>query len=77
MPLSSSNAARQLSDGNSQGTIFGNATTDLIGFYAVATPVAKSSINFATLSQSSGALSSSLAMVLGTLGLITCTSVAG
>lgn len=77
MPLSSSNAARQLSDGNSQGTIFGNATTDLIGFYAVATPVAKSATNFATLSQSSGALSSSLAMVLGALGLITCTSVAG
>ena len=77
MPLSSSNAARQLSDGNSQGTIFGQSATDVIGFYGVSTPVAKSGTNFATLSQSSGALASSIAMFLGQLGMITCTSVAG
>ena len=77
MPLSSSNAVRQLSDGNSLGTVFGQSATDLIGFYGVTTPVAKSGTNFATLSQSSGALSSSLAIFLGQLGLITCTSVAG
>ena len=77
MPLSSSNAARQLSDGNSQGTVFGQSATDVIGFYGVSTPVAKSGTNFATLSQSSGALASSIAMFLWQLGMITCTSVAG
>ena len=76
MPLSSSNAARQLSDGNSQGTILGQSSADLIGFYGVSTPVAKSGTNFATLSVSSGALASSVAIFLGSLGLITCTSVA-
>lgn len=38
---STSKAARQLSDGNSQGTILGTAATDLIGFYGVATAVAQ------------------------------------
>ena len=33
MALSSSNAAKQLSDGNSQGTILGQSSTDLIAFY--------------------------------------------
>lgn len=75
MALSSSNAVRQLSDGNSQGTSLGQSTTDLISFYAV-TPVARSTINFATLSATTGTLASSLAMWLGTLGLINCTSVA-
>lgn len=41
MPLSSSNAVRQLSDGNSQGTVLGQSATDLIGFYGVSTPVAR------------------------------------
>ena len=43
MALSSSNAARQLSDGNSQGTILGQSTTDRIGFYGV-TPQAKAAL---------------------------------
>lgn len=83
MPLSSSNAARQLSDQNSQGTVFGAATGDLIGFYGVASPVAKvgtillgSGSSFASLSQSSGALASSLAIALNNLGLISCSTVA-
>jgi hypothetical protein len=33
MPLSSSNAARQLSDGNSIGTILGQSTSDVLRFY--------------------------------------------
>ena len=37
MPLSSSNAVRQLSDGNSLGTVLGQSATDLIGFYGMAT----------------------------------------
>lgn len=30
-------AVRQLSDGNSQGTVLGRSTSDLIGFYGVTT----------------------------------------
>jgi hypothetical protein len=71
-----STAFRQLSDGNSVGTILGISSSDLIGFYGVTTPVAKSGTNFATLSSSTGPLVSSIAMALGALGLITCTSVA-
>ena len=33
MALSSSNAQRQLSDGNSLGTVFGQSSTDRISFY--------------------------------------------
>ena len=76
MALSSSNAVKQLSDGNSQGTILGQSSTDLIGFYGLSVGVAKSGTNFATLSTSSGALASSIALVMNGLGLITCTSAA-
>jgi hypothetical protein len=41
MALTSSNAVRQLSDGNSQGTVLGKSATDTIGFYGVTTPVAR------------------------------------
>ena len=41
MALSSSNAVRQLSDGNSQGTVLGQSATDRIGFYGVTAPVAQ------------------------------------
>ena len=37
-------APRQLSDGNSQGTILGQSSTDLIGFYGISTAVAQASI---------------------------------
>lgn len=81
MPLSSSNAVRQLSDANSQGTVLG-VTGDIIGFYGV-TPVGRvgtvalgSGSSFASLSQSSGALASSLAIALHNLGLINCSTVA-
>jgi hypothetical protein len=43
MALSSSNAAKQLSDGNSQGTSFGQSSTDKISFYN-ATPLAKGAL---------------------------------
>ena len=83
MPLSSSNAVRQLSDANSQGTVLGQSSADLIGFYGVATPVAKagtialgSGTSFASLSLSSGALTSSIALALNALGLIACSTVA-
>jgi hypothetical protein len=83
MALSSSNAQRQLSDGNSQGTILGASSSDLIGFYGVTTAVAKvgtvalgSGSSFIFLSQSSGALASSIAIALHNLGLIACSTVA-
>ncbi len=76
MPLSSSVAVKQLSDQNSQGTVMGGSS-DKIGFYNVA-PVARQAgtSTFISLSQSSGALSSSLAIALHNLGLINCSSVA-
>ena len=78
MPLSSSNAVRQLSDGNSVGTIMGRASTDKIGFYGLTAGVVQQGLtgsSFASLSQSSGALASSLAIALNNLGLISCTTV--
>jgi hypothetical protein len=76
MALSSSNAVRQLSDGNSQGTIMGQSTNDAIGFYGV-TPVARTFVFSTTALQSAttGPLASSIAMQLNALGLINCTSV--
>ena len=65
---------RQVSDQNSQGTILGASTADLIGFYGVTTAVAQGSVN--GLSFSSGALASALAFQLNKLGLINCTSFA-
>jgi|GEM_PF-3992997 len=73
MPLSSSNAVRQLSDGNSQGTIYGQSVTDLIGFYGTS-GVAQLSCNGVSIS--SGALASTLAFQLNRLGLINCTTFA-
>ncbi len=43
MALSSSNAVRQLSDGNSQGTVLGQNTADKISFYG-GTPLAKGTL---------------------------------
>ena len=80
MPLSSSNAQKQLSDGNSQGTVLGKSSSDTIGFYGVTSAVAKQGLtgsSFASLSLSSGALTSSLALALNALGLIFCSTVAG
>ena len=44
MPLSSSNAGRQLSDGNSQGTFLGISASDKIGFYQASSGVAQAVI---------------------------------
>jgi hypothetical protein len=71
-----SQAAKQLSDGNSQGTIMGQSATDLIGFYgtaAVGKP-GRTGTSLASLSNSSGAFVSSIAAALNALGLIQCTS---
>ena len=56
MPLSSSNAVRQLSDGNAIGTIFGTGATDLIGFYGLTAGVARMTLaTLSTESSSTGA----------------------
>ena len=59
-------AVRQLHDGNTQGTVLGVNASSVIGFYGV-TNSAKAGIagsSFASLSLSSGALASSLAIAL-------------
>lgn len=79
MPLSSSNAVKQLSDGNSQGTVMGQSSADKISFYNVSTVARQGTggaTSFASLSLSSGALTSSLALALHSLGLINCSTVA-
>lgn len=65
-----SQAVKQLSDANSQGTVMGQSSTDLIGFYGLTTGVAKATV---TGSMSSGALASSLAIALRNLGLVSTT----
>ncbi len=40
MPITTTSAPRQLSDGNTNGTLLGQSPTDLIGFYGDTNPVA-------------------------------------
>lgn len=53
MPVSSI-AVRQLSDGNSQGTVMGRTPTDLIGFYG-ATPVVRNTTSSGVMVTTFGA----------------------
>lgn len=79
-------AARQLSDGNSQGTVMGKSTSDLISFYGV-TAVAQPTVSanhaitssvsvapygFATSTQAMLLINevSTMAVALRTLGLV-------
>jgi len=73
MALSSSNAVRQLSDGNSIGTVFGQSSTDVIGFYGLTSGVARIAIGG---SLTTGTFTSTLANALVSLGLITVSTVA-
>ena len=73
MPLSSSNATRQLSDGNSIGTIMGQSSTDVIGFYGITSGVARIAIGG---SLTTGTFVSSLANALAAYGLLTVSTVA-
>ena len=43
MPITTTSAPRQLSDGNTNGTLLGQSPTDLIGFYGDTNPVAQPS----------------------------------
>ena len=82
MPLTSSNAVRQLSDGNSQGTVLGQSATDPISFYN-ATPTVRLAVgtSLSTDVSSTGAFgfgdantASSIVAAIGhlrTMGLIT------
>lgn len=63
-------AMRDLSDQNSQGTRLGTSTSDLICFYGTTTASAQLSVSG---SMSSGALASSVAIALNTLGLLKAT----
>ena len=70
MSLSSSIAVRQLSDGNSQGTVLGKSDTDLISFYG-ADPVANATIvgsnTLSTAVSSTGAFGFGNALTASTL----------
>jgi len=65
-------AVRQLSDGNSQGTVLGQSSTDLIGFYNV-TPVVRPAL---TGSISSNVVVSTIVKALTDLGLVTSSGTA-
>lgn len=54
MPLSTSAAPRQLSDGNSQGTVLGQSAADPIGFFGT-TPVVQPASTGATGTVAAGA----------------------
>lgn len=69
MPTTSS-AMKDLSDQNTVGTRLGTTSTDLICFYGTTSASAKLAVSG---SISSGALASSLAAQLNTLGLVTVT----
>ena len=71
MPLSSSNAVRQLSDQNPLGTILGASATDVIGFYGLTQGVPRAVVGG---SITTGTLASSLAFALNALGLIQVTA---
>lgn len=73
-------AIKQLSDGNPLGTVLGQSSTDLIGFYGVATPVARranaiqatsviSAYSATTASALIGALLVEIANTLNALGI--------
>lgn len=62
-----SSAMRDLSDQNSIGTRLGVTSTDLICFYGTTTATAKLGVGG---SISSGALASSIAAALNTMGLL-------
>lgn len=73
-------AIKQLSDGNPLGTVMGQSSTDLIGFYGVATPVARranaiqatsviSAYSATTSSALIGALLVEIANTLNALGI--------
>ena len=63
---------RQLSDGNTVGTIFGISSTDVIGFYGVTTAVAKGTsvgaASTAALSQVSSATQTTFGFLSSTAG---------
>ena len=65
-------AVRQLSDQNSQGTVLGASSTDLIGFYGV-TPIARPAM---TGSISSNVVVSTIVKLLNDLGLGTSSGTA-
>ena len=74
---STSSAQRQLSDGNTVGTVLGQSITDVISFYGVTTSVNQFSVSTAVMqSITSGALVSSIAIALNRLGLIQCSTIA-
>lgn len=67
-------AVRHLSDGNDDGTNFGQSSTDKIGFYGLTTPIARPSITAVATATATTALNETkidrLYTALRNLGLI-------
>lgn len=67
-------AIKQLSDGNPSGTLLGQSSTDLIGFYGKTTPIARPAITAVGTTTATTALNetrlSRLTAALVNLGLI-------
>lgn len=71
MPITSSIAARQLSDGNSVGTCLGISSTDVIGFYGTTTGVARLVVVGSTITAQSGVISTAPASTGGANNITT------
>lgn len=67
MPLTSSNAVRQLSDQNPLGTILGASTSDVIGFYGLTQGITRPNLSGII---STGAVVSTIVAALHNLGLV-------
>ena len=77
MPLASSTALRQLSDGNSVGTVMGRSGNDPIAFYGATSGVTQWTLSTAaSQSVSSNAVASTIAFALNRMGLIICSTIA-
>lgn len=67
-------AIKQLSDGNPAGTLFGQSSTDKIGFYGLTTPIVRPSITAVGTTTATTALNETkidrLYTALRNLGLI-------
>ncbi len=69
-------AIQHLTDGNPSGSLFGQSTTDKIGFYGLTTPIVRPSVTYPTATATTATNEAGLVSVvtaLVNLGLIVTT----
>ncbi len=69
-------AIQHLTDGNPTGTLFGQSSTDKIGFYGLTTPIVRPSVTYPTSTATTGTNEAAIVSVvtaLVNLGLIVTT----